>query len=227
MSAVFAKSHHQQNVEAFMLRAKQEVPLIPTVPYPDVRVLRAKLILEEALETIAALGVNVSVCTSDDSGRRTPWTNITFDDTELHFEPLPRESCNLPEVVDGCCDLRVVTTGTLSACGVPDEYVQGLVDRNNLFKFAPGHSWRADGKLIKPPGHKAPGISRFLSLLTAFTYHESGVADDGNPYLQSASGSPEKTHPQTSQADASVNSEPGQPCEPGPHDSVGRYKTPC
>ena len=69
------------------------------------------------------------------------------------------------ETIDGCCDLAVVTTGTLSACGVPDLPFQQAVDQNNLEKFGPGNTIRDDGKLIKPPGHKPPDIAGILSRL--------------------------------------------------------------
>ena len=65
---------------------------------------------------------------------------------------------DLCAIVDGCCDLSVVTIGTLSACGVPDELFLKLVDENNLAKFGDGHSIREDGKLIKPSDHKPPAI---------------------------------------------------------------------
>lgn len=121
-----------------MLRAKQEVPILPTLPNEQIRRLRAKLILEEALETILALGFEVY---SKGGG--------VFD---LHIIDPP----NLTEIVDGCCDLMVVTTGTLSACGLADVKLQEIVDADNLKKFKPGHTISPEGKFIKPPGHKGP-----------------------------------------------------------------------
>jgi hypothetical protein len=66
------------------------------------------------------------------------------------------------ELVDGCCDLSVVTIGTLSACGVSDDPFLMEVDQNNLDKFGDGHSYREDGKLIKPPDHQPPRIEELL-----------------------------------------------------------------
>ena len=148
------QSPHQLRVNAFMLAAKQQVPLTPTLPNGDVRLLRAKLILEEALETVEALGFNIF---TDMDG---------IQDTEnLKLIPLDEYSMSpakFCEVVDGCCDVSVVTIGTLSALGVADEPVLKITDENNLAKFGPGHSWREDGKLVKPSGHKPPDYYRHL-----------------------------------------------------------------
>lgn len=54
-----SKSPHQQRVEEFMGKFGQEVPDKPTMPDEDTRLLRAKLIFEETLETIYALGFKV------------------------------------------------------------------------------------------------------------------------------------------------------------------------
>lgn len=133
------KSFHQLLVEDFMHLAGQEVPTRPTMPSQEVRLLRAKLILEEALETIEALGFEPAV---------------DFP-SKLHLRP----SGGLPSIVgivDGCCDLKVVTTGTLSACGIDDAYMQHLIDQANLKKFGPGGYRREDGKWIKPPDWFSP-----------------------------------------------------------------------
>ncbi len=124
--------------------AGQEVARLPQWKLGlEDRRLRAKLIWEETLETLRGLGFSYDL----DGGL-----------VELH-------PFNLVEAVDGCFDLRVVTTGTLSALGVPDLKGQEMVDRNNLAKFGPGCSIREDGKLIKPPGHVAPDIMGLLMRL--------------------------------------------------------------
>lgn len=153
------KSSHQQHVESFMLRARQDVPVTPTIPSVRVRVLRAKLILEEALETIEALGVTVSMHTLAGG------INHINKHRDLDYMAMPDEEFDLVEVIDGCCDIKVVTTGTLSACGIPDEPFQQLVDANNLSKFGPGHTFRQDGKIVKPPGHEPPPILAALRQL--------------------------------------------------------------
>lgn len=159
------RSTHQLLVDNFMLRGGQDVPLEPTMPSDETLCLRAKLILEEALETVQALGVTVQLrsfstkpysLASTQAQKNDPNTLVpTIDsDTELHFYRDANIKPNITEIVDGCCDIKVVTTGTLSALGVPDTLVQHIVDHNNLSKFAPGWYKRDDGKIMKPPSFK-------------------------------------------------------------------------
>ncbi len=148
------KSEHQRRVEEFMRLAKQTVPEKPVIPGRDVRYLRAKIIFEEALETIEGLGFSVVVT----GGHRVLSKDCYDLSSDGHIPP------DLVEIVDGCADLRVVTTGTLSACGVPDRLVQFEVDQNNLAKFGPGGYRReSDGKWMKPPGHKPPRVKEIIA----------------------------------------------------------------
>jgi predicted HAD superfamily Cof-like phosphohydrolase len=177
------RSSHQVAIDKFMRLGGQEVPAKPTIPSLEVRKLRAKLILEEALETIEALGIQVEFKSDyqhDSITSADPGFNMIYTDTGL---------VNLKEIVDGCCDLRVVTTGTLTACGVNDIRPQELVDENNLDKF----KWdlqeaityisknndctltvldksmefifvkRSDGKIIKPPSHQPPQLENEIT----------------------------------------------------------------
>lgn len=159
------QSEHQQRVTQFMVLAKQECPASPTIPAYKIRLLRARLILEEALETIAALGVRILptreyVRQLKDS--ETASSEVTFEDLALERGDEP----NLVEIADGCADISVVTIGTLIACGIADVPVMNLVDSSNLNKFGPGHSFRADGKLIKPPDFEPPDFAALIAQLT-------------------------------------------------------------
>jgi predicted HAD superfamily Cof-like phosphohydrolase len=142
-----SKTPHQERIERFMMLAGQEVPASPVMPDPKIRKLRARLILEEALETLKGLGYQPVL---------KPWSKEW--DVQEAYEP------NLVEVADGCADLSVVTIGTLSACGVSDEGLLRLVDENNLAKFGRGSYQREDGKWVKPPGHQPPDIAGLLGL---------------------------------------------------------------
>ena len=165
-----------------MQLAKQQLPKEPKLPDRDVRLLRAKLILEEALETVTALGFTVDVAGFEIADKA--------DFTEyIDFIENGRES--LEEIADGCCDISVVTMGTLSACGLKDQPLLEAVDENNLRKFENrcpkcdkivqalddppgqcachdcGEMWVGGhhneyGKLIKPPGHKPPDIQKLI-----------------------------------------------------------------
>jgi predicted HAD superfamily Cof-like phosphohydrolase len=140
------RTPHQLRVEQFMRLARQPLPPRPTLPDEATRMLRARLILEEAFETVAGLG-------------------FAYDPQTRGLIPAGKPS--LIEIADGCADLSVVTTGCLSACGIADEPLLHAVDLNNLEKFGPGHFWREDGKLMKPADHVPPDIARVLELQSA------------------------------------------------------------
>ncbi len=149
---------HAQRVLSFMLRAKQNCPVTPTIPDEKVRLLRAKLIWEEAIELIKdGLGVEVFI-EPDDQGAKTFGFKIAG-------EP------NLVLIADGVADLSVVNIGTALACGLEDEKILEIVDRNNLAKFRPGHSFREDGKLIKPPDHQKPDLKTEIEIQTHAAKH--------------------------------------------------------
>lgn len=134
------KSIHQVDVEEMMLRAGHTVPL-QLMPLDDkTRKLRATIILEEAKETINALGF----------------------DMDLN----PIESSTIASIVKELCDLSVVTIGTLSAMGIADNTVLRVVDANNLDKFSGDGHQREDGKWVKPTNHPKcePEIERVLGI---------------------------------------------------------------
>jgi len=122
---------HLSRIIAFMEKAKQEVPDKPCIPSGDVRVLRAKLILEEALETVRGLGVHVMGI--DRSTKAEVLVSAT--DNQLKFYDRGEDQVDIEEVADGCADVSVVTMGTLIAFGIDDEPILEAVDEANLSKF--------------------------------------------------------------------------------------------
>ena len=102
-------TNEQQQVKEMMLAFSQECPEKPTIPSLEVRKLRAKLILEEALETVIALGIEPRIRIYTRAN-----TEYGFD-IQLNEHPF---GPNLKEILDGCEDLKVVTEGTLLACGL-------------------------------------------------------------------------------------------------------------
>lgn len=154
MSLAHDTSDHYKRVLSFMRLAGQTVRDTPTLPTMEERKLRARLILEEALETIGALGL--APCIQVDDGR-----SVYLDEKEITFDQ-DDGGLDLAEIADGCADIMVVTTGTLIACGIHDLSLQKCVDENNLEKFGPGGYRREDGKWVKPLTHKPPDIARVL-----------------------------------------------------------------
>jgi len=141
------RTHFQQRVDEFMRKAGQELPSSPVVPDLETRQLRATLIMEEVLETVRALGFSVTV--TDEMGGPL---------VELKDEFYP----SMKEIADGCCDVLVVTLGTLSACGMNDESLMTEVCDSNDSKFIDGHR-RTDGKWIKGPSYNPADIDRVLA----------------------------------------------------------------
>lgn len=152
------RSEHQQRVDEFMRLADQEVPLAPVIPNEKTRILRAKLILEEALETIReGLGVDVLI-DHGNSIKTVGFGNVIMENLDFNVV----RDADLEQIADGCADLMVVTTGTLSACGIADEALQHEIDCNNLQKFGPGGHKREDGKWVKPKDHPLPQTGKIL-----------------------------------------------------------------
>lgn len=120
-------------MKELMARAGQDIPDKPVVPDGKTRVLRAKLILEEALETVKALGVKVEFRPDEGGSMWSGSSHVIEDLSRMRFSS-PGEG-DLEGICDGCADVIVVTTGTLIACGVKDEALQEEVDENNLKKF--------------------------------------------------------------------------------------------
>lgn len=134
------KSHEQILVEKFMARMNhpmQPLPTSPEMPNLEVKKLRAKLMLEEVIEIIE-LGFGLHI-TFDPNG------NYLFNETGPG---------DLREIAGNLADLDVVgALGTAAVCGIAMKPIIAAVNGNNLLKFAPGHSFRTDGKLVKPPDH--------------------------------------------------------------------------
>lgn len=155
------KTEHQQRVEQFMRLAGQEIPDKPTIPSEEVRLLRARLILDEALETIEALGFELWV--NPDTVIHSP-IKPEFDngDGDGCLSLIPSLVPDLEQISDGVADISVVSIGTLSACGIADDPILREVDESNLRKFGPGGRLRDDGKWIKPDDWEPPKIAERL-----------------------------------------------------------------
>ena len=145
------KSKNQLLVEVFMAKVgtdTQPLPVSPTLPDTKTRFLRARLMLEECLETIQK-GLGLDVHARSQAGPIRGMEDIKFT---------MRGNVNIFEIADGLADQEVVNLGTASSCGIAHQPIFEEVARNNLLKFAPGHKIDEGGKLIKPPDHRAPMI---------------------------------------------------------------------
>lgn len=122
---------HYEAVKTFMLIGDQRVRETVDRSAPrDLRVLGAKLILEEAKEVCAELGIEVDIIIKE-----------VKDVGVVNTGKLAKE----------LADLHVVTTWNQIAYGIPWQS-QKQVDDNNISKFAPGWTKNEYGKVIPAPG---------------------------------------------------------------------------
>ena len=128
---------------------KQDVPETPCVSDDETMRLRLSLIVEEFEELLAS-------CLGKPSPRdHDAWTQWNYGAGREYAQHGPLR-VNLPELVDACIDLIVVTIGMLVACGVRFWPMWWAVHRSNVAKF--GGPRREDGKQMKPANWQPPRI---------------------------------------------------------------------
>ena len=113
----------------------------------DVRLLRARLILEEAIEVIDALGFHI------EDGHLVPTDGWTGD--LKGYEHLAKE----------LADLKVVTYGTDDVFEIPAERAFNEVMRSNMSKLGEDGNpvYRADGKVLKGPNYREADMHGVLT----------------------------------------------------------------
>ena len=115
----------QEDIVTLMTLYKQEVKGRPEMPDAATRLLRARLVFEEALEFVKSCG-----CTVTGAGG-----TAVMD--EIGVTPDPKGTTDLVEYVDGCVDQLVVTYGALNAAGVKAQPAWDEVQRSNMSKAWP------------------------------------------------------------------------------------------
>lgn len=132
----------------------QKVEKSYKVPKAEIRMLLAKLVFEEALETIRALGIAIEFSDGEYTHDVTGIEIDRFDIVDAHDPVLPLD---IDTIIDGACDTIYVATGVLVAMGVPDLPHLAEVCRANDRKFPKGVATiGAHGKYLKPAGWKGP-----------------------------------------------------------------------
>lgn len=145
---------------------RQKIPGSPTIPPLEVRMLRAKLIMEEALETVEALGIEVHILPDSVDTGVIRKGGVIFSQGQ---EP------NLQEIIDGNCDEIYVCVGTLLACGVHDTPHLEEVCKANDKKFPGGKpaGFNQSGKYTKPVGWTPPNHKLMLDVYGGFSIQSS------------------------------------------------------
>lgn len=114
----------QQDIVTLMKQFDQEVKESPEMPDAKTRLLRARLVLEEALEFVRSCGCTVELAEGKDAA--------VIDQISVALDPAGKP--DLTEYVDGCVDQLVVTYGALNAAGVKVEPAWDEVQRSNMSK---------------------------------------------------------------------------------------------
>lgn len=178
----------QEDIVTLMKQFEQEVKESPELPDDATRLLRARLVFEEALEFVKACGCTVVLTRSD--GEKL----AVIDDISVAADRAVNP--DFTEYVDGCIDQLVVTYGALNAAGVKVQSAWDEVQRSNMSKAWPhcsecdavlvrgsgeglahpedggahGGAWRAvlkvhkreDGKFIKAPTYSPADLNRVI-----------------------------------------------------------------
>ena len=138
----------QSDVRAF--HEKFGVPVGKQINLNDTE-LRATLILEEACETIAAMGLAVDA----ELYRPSPGGDVRL----LAFSE-GAEQADVTFVADGLADLIYVAIGAAVSFGIDLDPIFAEVHRTNMLKV--GGATREDGKILKPAGWEPPRILEAL-----------------------------------------------------------------
>lgn len=132
----------QEQVTEFHKAMDLAVGTFPTIQYAQ---LRANLILEETVETLTAMGFQISMA----------------EDGTVYADPTREyDELNLDDIAKELCDLLYVVFGSAVTFGIDLEPLFTAVHANNMTKV--GGEIRPDGKRLKPPGYKPVSLHRLI-----------------------------------------------------------------
>jgi predicted HAD superfamily Cof-like phosphohydrolase len=135
----------QEDIVTLMKQFAQEVKDAPELPNEATRLLRARLVFEEALEFVRACGCTVTMAESDSVEA------AVIDEISVVVDA--NSSPDFTEYVDGCIDQLVVTYGALNAAGVKAQSAWDEVQRSNMSKAWP-HCSACDAVLVRGAGEE-------------------------------------------------------------------------
>jgi len=138
----------QEDIVTLMKQFDQEVKEYPELPDEKTRLLRARLVFEEALEFVRGCGCTVTMKAEGSDGEA---ATAVIDEISVVVDP----NCapDFVEYVDGCIDQLVVTYGALNAAGVKAQSAWDEVQRSNLSKAWP-HCGVCDAVLVRDAKHE-------------------------------------------------------------------------
>ena len=131
--------------------------------HPELRDTRLAglLIMEEAVETVAAMGFTVHAHVDFHEPGNPASQTAKEDPSQTVVEFFDQyQTPNFNEVIDGLADLVYVTLGAAIRFGIDLQPFFEEVHKTNMAKE--GGKTRADGKVLKPEGWQPPDIDRIL-----------------------------------------------------------------
>lgn len=147
------RSYHDTPVLEFHQAYGLPVSFDPTsVPGPELRVLRVRLLAEELAELARATGVELWVNSRAGDGHDV----IATVDPLGAYDPI--------EAADAVADIKYLADGTNVAYGFDGTAVMTEVHRSNMSKLGPDRKpiYREDGKVLKGPNYFKPDIRSVL-----------------------------------------------------------------
>jgi predicted HAD superfamily Cof-like phosphohydrolase len=138
----------QDDIVTLMKQYDQQVKESPELPDPETRLLRARLVFEEALEFVKGCGCTVTMRLAGLNGKEEA---AVIDDIGVVLDP--NGTPDFVEYVDGCIDQLVVTYGALNAAGVKAQPAWDEVQRSNMSKAWP-HCSVCDAELVGGSGRE-------------------------------------------------------------------------
>ena len=135
----------QHDIVNLMKQFDQPVKESPEMPDEKTRLLRARLVFEEALEFVKGCGCTVMLGSAVENGA------AVIDDISVVVDT--NGTPDLVEYVDGCVDQLVVTYGALNAAGIKVEPAWDEVQRSNMSKAWP-HCSVCDAVLMRGAGEE-------------------------------------------------------------------------
>lgn len=147
----------QEMVREFHVAVNHPVSDTPIEIEDKRRLLRAKLVMEEAAEVIGAiLGM-----TEEETKERLKqwWGPDVEDEFEKYVQEMKRPS-DMVRVAWNTADLHIIASGTAVEYGYTEEPIIAEIHAANMRKV--GGGYREDGKVKRPGGWEPPEIERLL-----------------------------------------------------------------
>ncbi len=153
------RSHHPvRYVHDFHSRFGHPIATTPTIPDAHLRLLRVRLLMEEAAEFCAASGFPVEVYVKKPDSDLVGVMVATVEDETA-------ELIDIVEAADGLGDINVVTNGAALVWGIPIAAVDAAINESNMSKLGEDGKpiYDEHGKVQKGPNYRKPDIAAVLT----------------------------------------------------------------